>query len=501
MNRTYICIDLKSFYASCECVERGLDPLKTNLVVADSSRTEKTICLAITPSLKKYGLSGRARLFEVIKKVQEINLERKKKNGNQAFKGKSYNSDELEDKTSLCLDYIIAPPRMSLYIKYSTIIYNIYLSFFSKEDIYVYSIDEVFCDITPYLKLYKKNNRELVSMVINEIYKRTGITATGGIGTNLYLAKVAMDIVAKHQEADKNGVRIAILDEITYRKLLWNHKPLTDFWRIGRGISEKFKALGLYTMGDIANFSITNEDKLYSTFGINAELIIDHSWGYEPCTLSDIKNYKPHTTSLSKSQVLNEPYTFEKAEIIVEEMMELLSLELVDKDLVTNCIVLTINYDVSNLTNSNIAKLYTGIITTDFYGRKVPKHGHGTIKFERATSSADILIKHIKELFNKITNPILLVRRINICACNLIKKNDLNESVINKQFNLFDNSEEIDKKIIYEKEKEIDENKIQKTVINIKKKYGKNSILKGFNFLDGATTIIRNNQIGGHRSE
>ncbi len=501
MNKIYACIDLKSFYASCECVEKGLDPLKTNLVVADPERTEKTICLAVTPSLKKYGISGRARLFEVIQKVKEINLERKIKNKNRKFIGKSYNSDELESNSALYLDYIIAQPRMSLYIKYSTLIYNIYLSFLSKEDIYVYSIDEVFCDITPYLSLYKKNSNELISMIISEIYKRTGITATGGIGTNPYLAKVAMDIVAKHKDADKNGARIAFLDEISYRKTLWNHEPISDFWRIGNGIAKRIKKLNLNTMGDIAKFSISNEDELYKMFGINAELIIDHAWGYEPCTIKDIKSYKPRTNSLSKGQVLQEPYTYEKAKIIAIEMMELLSLEMVGKNVVTDCLVLTIGYDISNLTDKNISKLYDGEIKIDHYGREIPKHSHGTIRLTHKTSSTETLIKYLKVLYKEITNPLLLIRRINICACVLSPKIVSNESIVYKQFNLFDNNDEINKRIINEKEKERDENKVQKAILNIKNKYGKNSILKGFNLLDGATTIMRNKQIGGHRSE
>ena len=381
LQHIYVSIDLKSFYASVECNERGLNPITTNLVVADSSRTEKTICLAVSPSLKSYGISGRARLFEVVQKVKEINIERKKYAPNHIFTGSSYDNIALKRNPDLELTYLVAPPRMAYYIKYSTKIYNIYLKWFSSDDIYVYSIDEVFIDITHYLKTYKLSARELVTKVIQDIYENTGITATAGIGTNLYLCKVAMDIVAKHVEPNKNGVRIAGLDELTYRKLLWNHRPLTDFWRVGKGYSNKLEEHRIYTMGDIARTSLNNEDLLYKLFGVNAELLIDHAWGYEPCTIKQIKSYKPSTNSICSGQVLHCPYDYKKTELIVKEMAELLSLDLVEKNLLTDQIVLTIGYDVENLTNSQISNLYKGDITIDRYGRKIPKHAHRYNKF------------------------------------------------------------------------------------------------------------------------
>ena len=381
LQHIYVSIDLKSFYASVECNERGLNPITTNLVVADSSRTEKTICLAVSPSLKSYGIPGRARLFEVVQKVKEINIERKRHAPNQTFTGSSYDNIALKRNSDLELTYLVAPPRMAYYIKYSTKIYNIYLKWFSSDDIYVYSIDEVFIDITHYLKTYKLSARNLVTKVIQDIYENTGITATAGIGTNLYLCKVAMDIVAKHVEPNKNGVRIAGLDELTYRKLLWNHRPLTDFWRVGKGYSNKLEEHRIYTMGDIARTSLNNEDLLYKLFGVNAELLIDHAWGYEPCTIKQIKSYKPSTNSICSGQVLHCPYDYKKTELIVKEMAELLSLDLVEKNLVTDQIVLTIGYDIENLTNSQISNLYKGEITIDRYGRRIPKHAHRYNKF------------------------------------------------------------------------------------------------------------------------
>ena len=381
LQHIYVSIDLKSFYASVECNERGLNPITTNLVVADSSRTEKTICLAVSPSLKSYGIPGRARLFEVVQKVKEINIERKRHAPNQTFTGSSYDNIALKRNSDLELTYLVAPPRMAYYIKYSTKIYNIYLKWFSSDDIYVYSIDEVFIDITHYLKTYKLSARDLVTKVVQDIYENTGITATAGIGTNLYLCKVAMDIVAKHVEPNKNGVRIAGLDELTYRKLLWNHRPLTDFWRVGKGYSNKLEEHRIYTMGDIARTSLNNEDLLYKLFGVNAELLIDHAWGYEPCTIKQIKSYKPSTNSICSGQVLHCPYDYKKTELIVKEMAELLSLDLVEKNLVTDQIVLTIGYDIENLTNSQISNLYKGEITIDRYGRRIPKHAHRYNKF------------------------------------------------------------------------------------------------------------------------
>ena len=479
MNRIYACIDLKSFYASVECNERGLDPLKTNLIVADPNRTEKTICLAVSPSLKKYGIKGRARLFEVVQKIKEVNYERKKNTINNRFIGKSCNDDILTKNNNIAVDYIIAPPRMSYYMKYSTDIYNVYLKYISPEDLYVYSIDEVFLDMTTYLKYNKMNPREFITKIIHDVYKTTGITATAGIGTNLYLAKVAMDIVAKHTEADCYGVRIAYLDEISYRRKLWSHKPLTSFWRVGEGYQKKLNANNIYTMGDIARTSLENEELLYKLFGVNAELLIDHAWGFEPCTIKDIKQYKPDNSSISSGQVLHCAYNYEKTKLIIKEMAENLSLDLTAKNLATNQIVITIGYDIDNLNNSKID--YDGPITTDHYGRNVPKHAHGTINIERYTSSSKKIIENSLVLYDRIINKKLLVRRINITACNLIDKDKANDKVYYHQINLFDDSRKIN-----EKKEDIDnieekELKLQQTLLNIKSKYGKNAILKGMN--------------------
>ena len=496
MERTYICIDLKSFYASVECRERGLDPMKTNLVVADNSRTEKTICLAVSPALKSFGIPGRARLFEVVQKVRNVNYERKRKV--RKFTGKSYNIDDINNNCSLELDYIVATPRMSLYIEYSTKIYNTYLKYIAPEDIYVYSIDEVFCDVTNYLKNYKMTPQELVTKMIHDVYKNTGITATAGIGTNLYLAKVAMDIVAKHAEADCHGVRIASLDEKEYRKLLWEHRPLTDFWRVGRGYQKKLESKGLYTMGDICRCSINNEDLLFKLFGVNAELLIDHAWGVEPCTMKDIKSYKPSINSLGSGQVLHDPYDYTKTKLIVKEMIDLLTLDLVSKKKVSDGLVLTIGYDIDNLTIPSIADNYEGEITTDFYGRRVPKHAHGTIKFDYQTSSTDVIMKKTMELFERIIDKRLLVRRINMAFMGVIDKDKATNTRIIKQVDLFSMD---DKELVEDKkEKQEDERKIQNVMLEIKKKYGKNAILKGMNLEEGGTTIERNNQIGGHKA-
>ncbi len=499
MSKIYACIDLKSFYASVECVERGLDPLTTNLVVADKERTEKTICLAVTPSLKEYGIGGRARLYEVVDKVKKVNELRKLKiNGN--FSSKSYNSIELKNNNYLELDYIIAPPRMSLYIKYSSNICNIYLKYLSEDDLYVYSIDEVFCDITNYLNYYKKTPEELITMIISDIYKETGITATAGIGTNLYLSKIAMDIVAKHKNPNEFGVRIASLDEFEYRKTLWLHEPLTDFWRIGVGIANRLKEYGMYNMGDIAKKSINDEDLLYKLFGINAELIIDHAWGYEPCTIKDIKEYKPETTSLTKGQVLSEPYNYKDARLVTSEMVELLTLDMVKKNYITDHLVLTIGYDIENLNNRKIKNEYYGEFDKDHYGRIVPKNSHGTIRINHKTSSTKIITEYFLKLFDKIVNPILLIRRINISVCNLTRENK-KEKVIYKQFSIFDDISLENNKIVITKQEEEKDLKIQKTIIDIKERFGSNSILKGMNLEKNATTIKRNKQIGGHRSE
>ena len=499
MEKIYACIDLKSFYASVECVERKLDPLNTNLVVADNSRTEKTICLAVSPSLKQYGLSGRSRLYEVIKKVKEINNQRKWKIPNHKFIGSSYIDSNLREYPELSLDYIIATPRMSLYMQYSTRIYNIYLKYLSPNDIHVYSIDEIFCDLTPYLSFNKMKPVEFITKIVHDVYDTTGITATAGIGTNMYLAKVAMDIVAKHKKPNKKGVRIACLDELMYRKLLWNHTPITDFWRVGNGYSNKLEKYNMHTMGDIARCSIDNEELLYKLFGINAELLIDHAWGWEPTTIEHIKAYKPSTNSLSSGQVLHEPYDYENTKLIVKEMTDLLSLDLVSKKLVTDQIVLTIGYDVENLTNPKIRDIYIGEITLDYYGRRIPKPSHGTIRIDHHTSSSTIITNKIIELYKKITNKHLLVRRINISVNNLINESLLKDKIIYEQYDIFTDFEKIAKQKNEEKENEKQEKKLQNTILNIKNKYGKNAILKGMNYLSGGTTIERNRQIGGHK--
>ncbi len=495
----YCCIDLKSFYASVECVERGLDPLRTNLVVADKTRTEKTICLAVSPTLKSYGIPGRARLFEVVQKVNEINYKRKQKANKQEFADSSFNYTELKNNPNLKLDYIVAPPRMSKYMEYSISIYNIYLKYVSTEDIYPYSIDEVFIDITNYIKTKNITPKQMAEAMIYDVYKTTGITATCGIGTNMYLAKIAMDIGAKHIKADKNGVRIAELDEMKYRKLLWNHRPITDFWRVGKGYAKKLEANNMFTMGDVARCSINNEELLYKLFGINAELLIDHAWGYEPCTMKDVKEFKPDSNSLSSGQVLHCPYDYNQTKLIVKEMTDLLVLDLVDKHLVTNQLVLTIGYDTENLSNSSIRNLYNGEITTDRYGRKIPKHSHGTINLKERTSSTKVIMKAIQELYDRIVNKDLLVRRINVVANNVVNENDIDEEMHDEQISLFidykkQEQEKANEKIIRKKE-----NNLQHAIIDIKKKYGKNAILKGMNLEKDGTTIERNAQIGGHK--
>ena len=494
----YIAIDLKSFYASVECRERGLDPLTTNLVVADSSRTEKTICLAVSPSLKQYGVPGRARLFEVLQKVKEINSNRRYNAPGYVLNGKSYDDIELKKHREYELDFIIAPPQMNKYMNYSIDIYNIYLEYFSQEDIYVYSIDEVFIDVTHYLKTYKMKASTLATKIIQEVYKKTGITATCGVGTNLYLSKVAMDIVAKHTKPNKYGVRIACLDENMYKHKLWNYRPLTDFWRVGKGIAEKLEKNNMHTMGDVARCSIYNEDKLFKLFGINAELLIDHAWGYEPCTMESIKSYVPTTNSLSSGQVLHCPYNYEKTKLIIKEMTELLALELVDKHLVTKQLVLDIGYDIENLTNPIIRRLYNGKITIDNYGRKVPKHSHGTINLDYNTSSSRILSKKCLELYDRIVNKNLLIRKINITACDIVDENKVKKEVVHEQLNLFGSTDDSAQKI-EDKNRQEEDNKLQHILLDIKNKYGKNSILKGMNLEEGATTIDRNNQVGGHK--
>ena len=490
----YIAIDLKSFYASVECKERGLDPLTTNLVVADSSRTEKTVCLAVSPSLKQYGISGRARLYQVVEKVKEVNAERRLKAPNHSFTGSSYDDIALKKNADLELSFIVAPPRMRYYMEYSNKIYSIYLKWFSPEDIYVYSIDEVFIDVTHYLQTYNMRASELITKVIQDVYENTGITATGGMGTNLYLCKVAMDIVAKHTTANENGVRIAGLDEKTYRKLLWEHRPLADFWRVGKGYATKLEKHNIFTMGDIARTSLKDEKLLYKLFGINAELLIDHAWGYEPVTLDEIKAYKPTTNSISSGQVLHCPYNYEDAKLIVKEMTELLTLDLVEKNLVTNQIVLTVGYDIENLTNPNIN--YVGEITTDHYGRKIPKHAHGTINLDHKTASTKVITKAVIELYERIMNKNLIVRRINVTANNIVDESKAKLQRASEQLDLFGDFQKRDKELKDEQE----EKQLQKSILEIKRRYGKNAIVKGMNLQEAGTTIDRNAQVGGHRA-
>ena len=499
MDRVYICIDLKSFYASVECVERGLDPLDTNLVVADEARTAKTICLAVSPSLKSYGLSGRCRLFEAIQKVREVNYQRRKNNKYRPFTKKSYLDSEIKKNNNLELDFIKATPRMRLYMKYSTAIYNIYLKYIAEEDILVYSIDEVFCDITNYLKFYKMTASELVMKIISEVYKTTGITATAGIGTNMYLAKVAMDIMAKKMKPNEYGVRMAYLNEELYKKELWSHQPLTDFWRVGRGYAKKLEDNRIYTMGDIARTSLVNEDLLFRLFGVNAELLIDHAWGYEPCTISDAKNYKPLRNSISTGQVLHCAYDYNKAKLVVREMVDSLTLDLVDKHLISNQFVLTIGYDVENLLNPQIASLYHGEITTDNYGRSIPKHAHGTANIDHRTSSTSIITSEVMKLYDKIVNRHLLIKRINLTACDVVNENCQDNVIITKQLDLFSNTSVTNKEKEQELHNEVEERKIQRTLLDIKNKYGKNAILKGMNLEEGSTQKDRNEQVGGHR--
>lgn len=527
MERTYIAIDLKSFYASVECVERHFDPLTTNLVVADSSRTEKTICLAVSPSLKAYGIPGRARLFEVIQRVREVNAKRltgairgghiqKDEDGKYRFSSASFMAPDLEADPSLELSYYIAPPRMKLYEAYSTRIYSIYLKYIAPEDIHVYSIDEVFIDATGYLDVYRMTAHELAMTMIREVLYTTGITATAGIGTNLYLAKVAMDIVAKHVPADSDGVRIAELDEMRYRELLWCHRPLTDFWRVGRGYSSKLEALGFYTMGDIARASTTafGEDLLYRMFGINAELLIDHAWGWEPTTINDIKAYRPVTNSLSSGQVLKEPYNYENGRLIVREMTELLVLDLVRKHLATRQMVLHIGYDRESLTVSIPGKTmkdtvyavrktgrpYQGKVSVDPYGRALPRHAHGTGNLDKYTSSTKKIVDAVMEVYTRIVDPDLLIRRLNVTACHLIREEDVPAGTA-EQLSLFTDYETVRQERAAEQQQEDREKRIQTAMLTLQGRYGKNAVLKGMNLYKEGTTIERNGQVGGHKAE
>ena len=499
--RTYIAIDLKSFYASVECRERGLDPLDTNLVVADESRTDKTICLAVTPSLKTYGISGRARLFEVVQQVREANRGRLHDAPGHRFSGKSCFLSELTANPTLEIDYLIAPPRMAYYMEYSSSIYSIYLKYIAPEDIIVYSIDEVFMDVTDYLFTYKLTAHDLAMKIILDVLDTTGITATAGIGTNLFLAKVAMDIVAKHIPADKNGVRIAELDEMSFRRKLWTHQPLTDFWRVGRGYSKKLEEHGMFTMGDVARMSVHNEDLLYQLFGKNAELLIDHAWGWEPCTVEAVKAYRPSDNSLGSGQVLHCPYTSENARLVLREMAELLSLDLVRKKLVTNQIVLTIGFDVENLTDPARRQLYTGPVVKDHYGRMIPKHAHGTERLETYTSSTKKIINVATTLFDKIVDANLLIRRINIVAGHVLPEDEApNRSDDCEQLDMFTDYAAVQAQRQKEEDELNRERKEQEALLTIKKRFGKNAILKGMNLQEGATAKDRNEQIGGHKA-
>ena len=499
MKRTYLAIDLKSFYASVECIDKGLDPLATNLVVADSARTEKTICLAVTPSLKKYGIGGRARLFEVVQRVKEINMERRYNAPHRRLTGSSVNNQELAAHPDWALDFLTVVPRMARYIEVSTKIYGIYLKYVASEDIHIYSIDEVFMDVTAYLDSYKMTAHELAMTIIRDVLQQTGITATAGIGTNLYLCKVAMDIVAKKMPADKDGVRIAELDEMSYRRQLWNHKPLTAFWRVGRGIAAKLSEYGIDTMGKLARCSISNEELLYRLFGINAELLIDHAWGWEPCTISMIKAYKPETNSFSSGQVL--PYAYEpnKVRIVVQEMAEGMALKLVSKRLVTNQLVLTVSYDAVSLTHTDT--VYSGEVTTDRYGRRVPKHSHSTMNLGNYTSSSKIIMDATLQLYDKIINKDLMVRRLNLTLNNVIAEDNIPPTEGQPlQLDLFTDYAAQDEQRHKEQEQLDKERRIQQAQIEIRKRFGKNTILRGLNFEEGATAKERNAQIGGHKA-
>lgn len=547
MSKTYISIDLKSFYASVECMERGLDPLNTNLVVADASRTQKTICLAVSPSLKAYGIPGRARLFEVDQKVKEANARRQTRAPKNILDGKSVFASELDENPNLAIDYIAAKPRMALYMSKSTQIYDVYLRYIAPEDIYAYSVDEVFIDASGYLKTYGLNAHDFARLLVREVFKETGITATAGIGPNLYLCKIAMDIGAKHTEADADGVRIAELDEYSYRRLLWDHRPITDFWRVGRGYAKKLAKKSIFTMGDIARCSLGNssdyynEDLLYKMFGVNAELLIDHAWGYEPCTLAEVKSYRPQRKSLVSGQVLQNAYTYDKTRIVVREMMELLALDLVDKGLLTNQIVLTVGYDIENLSDPERRKAYKGEIKVDGYGREIPKHAHGTGNLPFSTASTKLTTDCVLEVFDRVVDESLLTRRISITANNLVLESEYKResevaSAEPEQISMFDmlagrdapqerepasskdnssysergeekprNSvvaESISGSAASDKSEDAleKEKQVQEAMLKIKKRFGKNAILKGTNLQEGATAKERNAQIGGHKA-
>lgn len=505
--RTYIAIDLKSFYASVECMERGLDPLMTNLVVADASRTEKTICLAVSPSLKAYGIPGRARLFEVEERVRQVNAERRLSAPSRKLSGSSWDAEELKAHPELAVEYIAAPPRMAHYMEYSTRVYEVYLHYIAPEDMHVYSIDEVFMDVTAYLNTYRLTPEELARTIILDVLRTTGITAAAGIGTNLYLCKTAMDIVAKHVEPDENGVRIARLDETLYRRLLWAHRPLRDFWRIGRGYEKKLEENGLFTMGDIARCSLGrpgdyyNEEFLYRLFGVNAELLIDHAWGWEPCTIRDIKAYRPASRSLVSGQVLQSPYSWEKARLAVKEMADMLALELVEKHLATDQMVLTVGYDIENLSDPERRSTYQGEICRDRYGRQVPRHAHGTANLDQYTSSSRKITGRVLELYDRVVDRTLLIRRLSLTANRVADEETAGkEEGSFEQLELFKDYQAEQEQRRREKEELEREKKMQQAVLSIKKKFGKNAILKGMSLEEGATARIRNGQIGGHKA-
>ena len=500
MERSYIAIDLKSFYASVECVARGLDPLTTNLVVADVSRTDKTICLAVSPSLKAYGIGGRARLFEVQQRLRQVNYERQMKSPSRQLTGKSWFDKELQEHPDWAVDYIAAPPQMAHYVEVSNKIYNIYLRYVAPEDIHVYSIDEVFMDVTNYLRSYKMTPHELTIKMIRDVLKETGITATAGIGTNMYLCKVAMDIVAKKAPADADGVRIAELDEMSYRRQLWDYRPITKFWRVGKGTAERLALYGIDTMGKLARTSLNNEKLLYQLFGVNAELLIDHAWGWEPCTIEAVKAYRPATNSFSSGQVLQSPYTFKKARVVVREMAEAMALKLVSRRLVTSQLIITVNYDRECLENPDIRALYNGEVTKDYYGRLVPKHAHGTVNLKQQTSSSRLIMKAVEELYDSIVNPDLLVRRLNITAANVVSEEIAKNKKVPEQLDIFTDYEALNRQREEERKALEKERRMQEAQLKIKQRYGKNAILRGLNFDEGATAIERNKQIGGHKA-
>lgn len=498
--KQYIAIDLKSFYASVECVSRGLDPMDTCLVVADQSRTDKTICLAVSPALKAFGLPGRPRLFEVKERLRAVNRERTERAPGGRLRGQSHFGSELKADPCLAVEPVIASPHMAHYMEVSRNVYRIYLKYLAPEDIHAYSIDEVFLDVTPYLACYGMTAREFAVKLLSEVLRETGITATAGIGANLYLAKVAMDIVAKKAQPDENGARIAELDEISYREFLWSHRPLTDFWRIGPGTARKLERMGLWTMGDVARFSLKGEEVLYRLFGVNAELLIDHAWGYEPCTIADIKAYRPDSSSISSGQVLSTPYDFEKARLVTREMADALVLDLVEKHLVTDQIVLTVGYDVENLSDPARAARFSGEVTVDHYGRKVPKSAHGTVRLPRRTASSKKILEAVGDLFDRIVQKELLIRRMVVAAANVVPEGEESPGDTGEQLSLFSDPAAVAARADREKEELAREKRMQETLVRLKKKFGKNAVLRGMNLEEGATARDRNGHVGGHKA-